>query len=335
MKAINESYSHMHKDTGKVRAIFKPLAGDTKIEFFLAEKDPDGNATNGINRVKTTRTDFNDGTSLFGEAVKSSSTNGVNPWDPEKYLNIWVCRFTYKGNVLTAAYAFPPVNAKNWNSVYYKSLELQGVVINYQYVGKNNPYDVSGSSIRERTLVHEIGHYLGLRHIWADKSNCSGEDDGIKDTPNCASATTGCSTTKNTCTNADDKPDMTENYMDYTPFPCTVMFTKEQSGLMRYNLVNLRPKLPQLKINYTPPVPYEKISISPNPVKGEMKLHFDQKGLFMVDLTDIIGQPILHQEIMVTENYEFNLPVTLAAGFYYLSITQSNNRVLKQRILVE
>ena len=195
MKAINESYSHMHKDTGKVRSLFKPLAGDTKIEFFLAEKDPDGNATNGINRVKTTRTDFNDGTSLFGEAVKSSSTNGVNPWDPEKYLNIWVCRFTYKGNVLTAAYAFPPVNAKNWNSVYYKSLELQGVVINYQYVGKNNPYDVSGSSIRERTLVHEIGHYLGLRHIWADKSNCSGEDDGIKDTPNCASATTGCSTT--------------------------------------------------------------------------------------------------------------------------------------------
>ncbi|MBK8471650.1 MAG: hypothetical protein IPL33_05335 [Sphingobacteriales bacterium] len=31
------------------------------------------------------------------------------------------------------------------------------------------------------TAVHEVGHYLGLRHIWGD-GDCT-QDDGIDDTP--------------------------------------------------------------------------------------------------------------------------------------------------------
>ena len=336
MKALNESYRHNHKDTANIRNAFKPLAGDTKIEFYLADRDPSGNPTNGINRVKTTRTDFNDGMSTQGEDVKFASSGGVDAWNPEKYLNIWVCKFTLNGNVAVAAYAFPPVNAKNWNSIYFKSLELQGVVTNYQYVGVKNPNDKSSNSIRERTLVHEVGHYLGLRHVWADKTSCTGEDDGIKDTPLCRSATTNCSTIKNTCTEPNDKPDMTENYMDYTPYPCTVMFTRDQVELMRYNLLNLRSKLYKLKVTIAPALPNDNITVSPNPVKGDMKLLFVEKGTYNLFLVDIIGQSVANEEIKVGDSYDYNFNTgNLRPGFYYLNITQSNNVVLKQRILVE
>ena len=87
MKLLNGAYRHSHKDTGAVRNLFKPLAGDSKIEFYLAEKDPQGNPVSGINRVKTNRTDFNNGFDLYGEAVKSTASQGIDAWDPNKYLN--------------------------------------------------------------------------------------------------------------------------------------------------------------------------------------------------------------------------------------------------------
>ncbi|MFM9945031.1 MAG: M43 family zinc metalloprotease [Bacteroidia bacterium] len=340
LKALNESYRHTHKDTGKVRAIFKPVAGDTRIEFYLATKDPNGNLTNGINRINTARSDFGEGFSAYADGVKSTVDQGVDAWDPEKYLNIWVCKFTYNGTLIVSAYAYPPVNAQFWNAQYYKSLDLQGVVVNYQYVGYKNPNDIAGNSIRERTLVHEVGHYLGLRHIWADKQNiCTGEDDGFKDTPLARSATTSCTPSKNTCNEGTgDKPDMIENYMDYSPYPCTVMFTQMQAKLMRYNLVNLRPKLYQLKTNQPPPPPppvYTQIAVTPNPVVGQLKIVFPEKGDYKMSITDIIGQQVNSSEFKVGDNFEFTSSLNLAAGFYYLNIANGSNTVLKQKILVK
>ncbi|MFN5911951.1 MAG: M43 family zinc metalloprotease, partial [Bacteroidota bacterium] len=67
-----------------------------------------------------------------------------------------------------------------------------------------------------RTCVHEVGHYLGLRHIWGD-GDCS-QEDGIDDTPNADSQSNqDCDVTRNTCTDniaGTDLPDMVENYMD-------------------------------------------------------------------------------------------------------------------------
>lgn len=35
-----------------------------------------------------------------------------------------------------------------------------------------------------RTATHEVGHWLGLRHIWGDNGGACTGSDGIADTPN-------------------------------------------------------------------------------------------------------------------------------------------------------
>ncbi len=336
LDALNESYRHVHKDTGKVRSIFKPVVGDSRIEFYLATIGPDGKPTNGIDRFKTTASDFGDSRGM-GESVKSSFEYGVDAWNPDKYLNIWVCKFTYNGTLAITAYAFPPTNAKFWTSASYVSTDLQGVVINYQYVGKNNPNTQDPSSLKERTLVHEVGHFFGLRHIWADKNNtCIGEDDGIKDTPLCKAANRTCGTNYNSCIEGTgDKPDMTENYMDYAAFPCTVMFTQQQVQLMRFNLITLRPQLYSLKTSLPPPPIYSKITVSPNPAKGDIRIIFDLQGNYKMSLTDIIGQPVASEEFSVGYKLEHTCSTALSAGIYYITVTDSNNLITKQRILVK
>lgn len=336
IKTLNEAYSHNHKDTGKVRSIFKPVAGNARIVFYLAKKDPDGKPTDGIHRVKTKKSDFGDNFGR-GESAKFSSDGGTDAWDPEKYLNIWVCRFTYQGNLLIAAYAYPPVNASFWNSQYYKDQEFQGVVINYQFVGVKNPYDGLSTSTREKTLVHEIGHYLGLRHIWADKNNvCTGEDDGFKDTPLCRIQSTNCQTSKNTCNEGTgDKPDMFENYMDYTPFSCTMMFTKEQTKQMRWNLENLRPDVGSKSIDNTFAAS-EFISVYPNPTSNFLNINLDKKGNYLIQLTDILGRNVSEQNFNISENFRYTYNTSnWASGVYYLKILYENQKAYSRKLIVQ
>lgn len=95
-----------------------------------------------------------------------------------------------------------------------------------QFIGAlKSPYlamaQMNGSG-KGRTAVHEVGHYLGLSHIFRGASNptCTvAADDGIDDTPLQAIVTTVADATKNTCHTGQvgDLPDLWENYMDYTP----------------------------------------------------------------------------------------------------------------------
>lgn len=338
LKVLNEAYRHSHSDTGKVRSVFKPVAGDTKIEFYLATKDPNGNSTNGINRFKTNRADFGEVGNLFAEGVKTSSGQGVEAWNTEKYLNIWVCKFTFNGSIIVAAYAFPPTNAKFWSGSSFTTDNLQGVVVNYQYIGVKNPNDFSASSLREKTLPHEVGHFLGLRHIWADKRNtCVGEDDGFADTPLSNSATTIVNFNKNTCKETtNDRPDMIENYMDYTPYPNTIMFTKQQGDLMRYNLLNLRSELYEVKVTRPDKQSYPALSVFPNPVQGQLNMQFEKEGDYKLELTDMTGRKVMENTFALKGKFEHSISTTgFASGVYHLSLVLNNEQVHKQRLIIQ
>lgn len=239
LQILNNAFHNT--DSLNVRKEFRGVKGDAKIQFVLANTDPNGKPTHGINRIKTWQKTFNTGDSLFmEEKVKFSNTGGVDAWNSDKYLNIWVCNLTpvQSGINLILGYAYPPVNAKYWDNGFYKEKNLQGVVIHYQVIGLNNPFKLLGYNTGINTLVHEIGHYLGLKHIWADNPNCS-EDDFLGDTPQASKPTYYCDFNKNSCLKGtpNDLPDMIENYMDYSPEKCLQMFTQQQVSLMQYNLV--------------------------------------------------------------------------------------------------
>jgi len=223
MDILNADYRNINPDGNQVPNLFGNLVSDAEIEFCLATVDPNGNSTSGITRTQTNVSSF----SISQDNIKSTTAGGKSPWDTDRYLNIWIGEIT--GGVL--GYATPPGTPT----------ARDGVVIGYTYFGTNGtatfPYN------KGRTCTHEIGHYLGLRHIWGD-GNC-GVDDGISDTPLQESQYGGCPAFGSPSTFSCGSQDMFMNFMDYTDDRCMFMFTHEQVGLMRYVLENYRPGLVQ------------------------------------------------------------------------------------------
>ena len=86
LAVLNADYGGTNSDLSSLPSVFSGIkAGNTGIQFCLAQRDPSGNATTGIVRKSTTSTSFID-----DDKVKNSSTGGDNAWDATKYLNIWL-----------------------------------------------------------------------------------------------------------------------------------------------------------------------------------------------------------------------------------------------------
>jgi hypothetical protein len=105
---LNKDYRKLNTDANSTPTVWKPLAADVQIQFCLAARTPAGVATNGITRTVTTVTSFVDNPNTPDideeDRVKSNATGGKTGWDPNKYLNIWVCRLD--GSTLGYSY-FP------------------------------------------------------------------------------------------------------------------------------------------------------------------------------------------------------------------------------------
>nr|MBA3901217.1 T9SS type A sorting domain-containing protein [Bacteroidota bacterium] len=158
---MNKDFRHLNLDTTDIVPAFKGIAGDSKIEFRLANKDFEGNCTNGIDRIFTHE-------HIFGDA-----NSKLNPWPRNRYLNIWVVT-NASSNPGTLAYALKPSDSPE---IYF----IDGIVSRHDAVGSNG----TSNSARARTLSHEAGHWLGLDHPWGGTNSpevaCG--NDGIDDTP--------------------------------------------------------------------------------------------------------------------------------------------------------
>lgn len=248
LRVLNESFRKRHADTNKTRSIFKSRSQDVGINFVLADKDPNGNPTTGIIRKSTSVTTF--GGSANYDKQKRTSQGGDDAWDPARYMNIWICNMQASSSSVVLGYATPPYGHMNWPSSSWPTSDaLSGITIHYTVFGYKNPLATGplfGNSTEGRTCVHEVGHYLGLRHIWGDDDMFGGNtctmDDYIDDTPlQGPRSYFDCNLGVNSCSQGNpDEPDMIENYMDYSRETCQNMFTKEQIDVMRLALVKYR-----------------------------------------------------------------------------------------------
>ncbi len=211
-----------------------PDGVDCEIEFYLAETNPDGERLPepGIDRFDGGRPSWPKGPfrNPIDEIIKPNTI-----WPPTQYFNIWTVNFGgFVSRDLLGYAQFPSLSNLPGLETINGSPETDGIVIGYKYFGsseKGNFPELQAPFDLGRTTTHEVGHWLGLRHIWGD-GNCL-EDDYCDDTPRSGAPNNGCNV-NTSCGSVD----MIENYMDYTDDACMNVFTQEQKLRMLTVLEN-------------------------------------------------------------------------------------------------
>ena len=213
---LNEDFRRMLGSNGYNSS---NVGADIEIEFKLALQDPNGNPTNGIDRVN------------FGQPTWSlddieATVKPATSWNPSQYLNMWTVTFS---NSYDLGYAqFPDASGLDGLDFNGGNANTDGVVSGYSVFGsKNHPdgstFTLDGTYNLGRTMTHEVGHWVGLRHIWGDDP-CA--DDFCGDTPVHHKANYGCPQTILDCNSVGFE--MVQNYMDYTDDSCMNIFTVNQ-----------------------------------------------------------------------------------------------------------
>jgi hypothetical protein len=376
---LNEDFAVTNEDTVNLRNIFKPFRGYPKIKFELATIDTNGNTTNGIVKVagkapskNPTFTNPIDSllyalTSTIGDWFKKGYTivnlpNGITDttigsaiWNNQKYLNIWVTdlnlnRLPVDGTL--GGFAFAPPGLKNWPfGIGYPADAVDGVSIDYRFFGQNNYFirnrpDLIENLGKGRTTVHEVGHYLGLRHIWGDYGNvfnlpCNAFthdlffSDGMEDTPPCKAPFSSqidgynCDTATNSCNLAYqgvDYPDLFENYMDYSGDACYNMFTDKQADFMRFVLSNRRSGIiskretevvSNIKITNNEA---NKLSLFPNPVQNNLNIKLEELQNLALEIYQIDGKLVWKDNINNTQSLKTINTTEFRKGAYIIKL---------------
>ncbi len=240
MRILNEDFNKLNPDTSTIRSIFQNLSVSTDIEFRLARKDPNGNCTDGINRINSHL--------AMGPANRNAPKTLIQ-WDPFRYLNVWIVA-AFNSPTLGGFAQFPSPSAGPANT--------------YGLVVKSTEWGLIGTgsqgSFGGRAVTHEVGHCFELFHPFEGGcgnagGTCVNSGDFVCDVPpQINDLGNSCSTSFNTCANdaiggstqnpnpfSTNVPDMVENFMGYG-IGCQVMYTGGQKTRM-LNAMNSYAKL--------------------------------------------------------------------------------------------
>lgn len=204
-----------------------PDSEDARIQFTLANLDPEGNPTLGVVRKELKLQELPDDLPNF----EFERYAFFSYWNPAHYINIWVVSYADELTNVHLGMATGPDSDLPGDHLFQKPLPggAEGIVINWAHFGES---DIPGKHNLGRTLTHELGHYLGLLHTWGDR-NCE-TNDFCEDTPAVSSEVSssmpylGCS----------GEEVMVANYMNYSPDAVMNVFTNDQISRMHHVLQN-------------------------------------------------------------------------------------------------
>lgn len=308
-----------------------PVGADIEVEFCLAKIDPNGGVTTGIDRVNLGTTTWNDNNV---ETILKPQTI----WDPTKYFNIWVCQFGGDLNGVLGYAQFPQSSGLPGLFPPYTA-DTDGVVIDWRAFGSSDY--VGGTYFPDidkgRTATHEIGHFLGLRHIWGDTTSCvvnatDSNKDYCPDTPAATEEHYDCAQIYDTCP-ANPGNDMTENYMDYSNDTCMNIFTQNQKSRIlavlqnsprRASLTTSTVCSTALAVTETS-LSKDEINIYPNPVKDYLNI-FAKKGIKVVrySIYNAVGQEVLKREVRSESDLKIGKE-NLGTGFFMINVYTENS----------
>jgi zinc-dependent metalloproteinase lipoprotein len=210
---IQSQMAQLNKDFANLSNSPHGVASTSGLQFYLAQNDPNGVplAEPGIHRVNAPSELPALGAAPYTIFDFNASAKPGTIWDPNRYINIWVAPLD--DDILGFA-TFPTLSGLP-GMLGGESASNAGVVVDDQTVGSLVNQSVSCAILPTnagKTLVHEMGHFFGLRHIWGDDV-CG--NDFVDDTPIHENANYGVPTRpkSNNCGTLDE---MFQNYMDYT-----------------------------------------------------------------------------------------------------------------------
>ncbi|GAA0745474.1 hypothetical protein GCM10009431_20590 [Gaetbulibacter jejuensis] len=216
---------------------------DFEIEFALAQRDPNCNATTGINRINASSLP---GYSQYGVNVTESNGASYNDiktlisWPQTDYFNVWVVTELDDNN---GGYGY-----QGYAYFYSESSSSHGSVMMSTVFGYD-PGNTNGWGLNSNgdnsTVVHEVGHYFHLYHTFqGDDTDSDGvgdtcpadatvgvDSDGCADTVPHLRETSTCPV-NNTCTGSPWVDNNTvNNIMSY--YYCTDRLTEDQKTRAR------------------------------------------------------------------------------------------------------
>lgn len=261
LDALNAAFSKNYPAyNGQTHASY---AQNTDIRFCLASVAMPASVTfyNGPGGIEKGVMRYADNAATDHYITNASATTLMGLTHPtpahfpfSNYLNIWIVS-SIGGNSAGTVMGYAP---KPLMSAY----PLDGIVMRSDVVGDNstgNTYNLGFGLQQGKVLVHEMGHYLNLMHIF--EGGCAGANaagsgsdpcdlngDMICDIEPSTTQNIACNLpVPNTCTanyaTGTTTSDMIEDYMSYADDDCMNTFTNGQKLRMQATLNNLRTNL--------------------------------------------------------------------------------------------
>ncbi len=306
---------------------FRPLTAnsvDIEMEFCLANKDPNGNSTTGINRVNGINIpnyQANGIQFLYSNcnAASEASVKDLSKWPVSDYYNIWVVNKICQGFGGFSGFAYLPNGGP-----------YDRTVITY--------YAMSDVDI---TLAHEVGHGFSLYHTFNNDggnvycpidTSCLINGDYVCDTPPHKQGDCGST---NPCTVAGNWSNSMNNYMSYCG--SRDRFTLGQKERMRAAAI-IAPRVSLLTSIGCGPVGIEEISIDPvfsifpNPATNSFTIKFNNiiaKG--NVQIFNLLGKKVFGEDL-IHSNQDIRVQ-TLSMGIYFVSVYDGGRNYIKKLII--